>query len=297
MCRVLLFLFTFTLLTTLASSTPPPPPSPPFNASVAKTYFVDNYVRAYALRTLPNASKHSSSTTTTPTTNTSPFVGIDWNAAEEKLNQAFEMYEKAEKDGKLAKITIEGNALDAVKFAANEVWERTGGKLVQVGLETLGEAAGAGCGRYLGGTAGLALGILFPEIEVPIVIGGVFVGSKFGQVLGLFAGKVAAKIANEWLEDEIIDPQVESLLLTALNTTMLEDSRSPDSTCDSNMCKSNGVYQKSCKCESCGRGEYQDETGASSCKTCPQGWFPCERYTQGGFCYAMVTHCNGCRKY
>ena len=64
-----------------------------------------------------------------------------------------------------------GTTEEAIEFAANEVWERTGGVLVEKVMEKLGAAGGEAAGKYLGGEIGLVIGVLCPEIAVPVVLG------------------------------------------------------------------------------------------------------------------------------
>ncbi len=134
---------------------------------------------------------------------------------------------------------------------------------------------------------GVGFGIFFPEIEVPLVIGGVFLGSNLGKAIGLVGGKVIGDLVNELIEHEIIDPASDQVMNEILGKWFMDQSTSKNVTCRSDIC-GKGSQEKSCECQPCsGNLEYQDFSGQSSCKQCTLG-------SWGSECYSSFGHC-GCR--
>ena len=267
------------------------------NNSEAKALFVDYYIRAYSLRTLnstenknlKNGVYHQNHFVLPNHQQQHPEnilehkTSIDWAKAEEDMVATYEKCEKAAKMGKLSKVIIKGNNLQAIQLAANEIWERTGGELVsEVEGEILGEIGVIG-GSYIGGTIGMALGILFPEIAIPLVLGGNFLGTAYGTALLELSSKIATKLTNEWIEDNIIDPTVKDVYFDLLNNTMVKDSKNKSKTCNTKKCII-GAYKNGCGCSDCsGPMQYQDEYGMGSCKTCPSGYCGCNQADPGPY--------------
>lgn len=173
-------------------------------------YFRKFYTRSYALRTL-NGTKES-----TPWKKI-PFIpagktssrGINWAEDTDKvLDEIYEKYERFVVEKKISKIVIAGNTQDAIDFAANQIYERSAGKLVDFFMEKFGDLVGAGAGRFVGGEVGVLFGLFFPEIELPLVLGGVFLGSNFGLALGHVSAKIGATFVNDLIEEKVIDPVV-----------------------------------------------------------------------------------------
>ena len=121
------------------------------------------------------------------------------------------------------------------------------------------------------------MGILFPEIEIPLVVGGIFLGSNLGKALGRLGGKVGAAFANELVEDQVqpppvgillnseltplasqvIDPLAEAAYGHLVNHTCSQDSGNRSAVCNSKDCN-RGWYASGCKCSACsGPMQYQ----------------------------------------
>jgi len=192
---------------------------------------------------------------------TSKKNSIDWEKSQEWLNEAIEGYKTLMDEKELAEVTIEGNTEEMLHFAADKIWERTGGAFVDEVSSLIGTVSGAFAGEYLGGLTGIAFGIFFPEIEVPLVIGGVFLGSNLGRAIGLVGGKVIGDMVNELIEHEIIEPASDQVMNEILDEWFMDQSNSTNVTCRSDIC-GKGNRENSCKCEPCaGKLEYQDLSG------------------------------------
>lgn len=98
---------------------------------------------------------------------------------------------------------------EIIDILANQVWESTGGQLVQVVYEYANTDAVNNAGDYIGGFTGAAIGAAFPELEVPLVISGNFVGEIVGAFLRLVAGDIAGAVTDNFIKNEIIDPSAE----------------------------------------------------------------------------------------
>jgi hypothetical protein len=253
----------------------------------AKTTFCFRYAQAYSLRTLNATAERSLRPSDeryrgTVNSNAELRVPFDITKIDEYLDNAWEKYDTAEKEKKLAEITIDGNSKDAIDLAANEIWERTAGSIVDRICEQFGAQFGSMGGKYVGGELGLALGILFPEIELPLVLGGVFLGDNFGKALGYVAGKIGSMLANEFVEDTFIDPAAEHLLRGFLNNTFNAAGTNSSVTCKVGICQS-GHAQEACECHPClGPKMYQADDGQTTCQTCPPGSNSCNGYGSCG---------------
>ena len=62
----------------------------------------------------------------------------------------------------------------------------------------VGPKVGASFGRYLGGAIGIACGTLFPPLQVPLVIGGVFIGGNLGIDLTRINGPSASNFSCKY---------------------------------------------------------------------------------------------------
>ena len=227
----------------------------------AKSSFKFRFVQGYALRTGLNLTDKSQPISPLQLLNTPKKNGIDWAKSQEWLDEAIEGYETLMDEKELAEVTIKGNTEEMLHFAADKVWERTGGAFVDEVSSLIGTVSGAFAGEYLGGLTGIAFGIFFPEIEVPLVIGGVFMGSNLGRAIGLVGGKVIGDIVNELIEHEIIEPASDQVMNEILGEWFIDQSNSTNVTCRSDIC-GKGSRENSCKCEPCsGKLEYQDLSG------------------------------------
>ena len=90
---------------------------------------------------------------------TSKKNSIDWEKSQEWLNEAIEGYKTLMDEKELAEVTIEGNTEEMLHFAADKIWERTGGAFVDEVSSLIGTVSGAFAGEYLGGLTGIAFGI------------------------------------------------------------------------------------------------------------------------------------------
>ena len=119
------------------------------------------------------------------------------------------------------------------------------------------------------------MGILFPEVAIPLELGGVFLGENAGTALGMVGGKIASSMTNDLIKEGIIEPTADILVgkfKTEMNSLFKSLSKSPTVTCRSDICHK-GYAEHQCKCVECtGPMEYTRHDGASKCQTCMRGY-------------------------
>ena len=111
-----------------------------------------------------------------------------------------------------------------IDFAANKIWEATGGALIDHAGKAIGADIGADIGFYIGGAIGGAIGFFCPAAEIPLVEGGEFLGERLGAYLGGKAGKTAADVTNKFIEKKVIDPSAEHVFKAGFENVMAQKS-------------------------------------------------------------------------
>jgi len=90
----------------------------------AKSSFKARFVQSYSLRTGLNATNASLSNSPQQKN------GFGSAKSQEWLDKAIEDYKTLMEEKKLSEVAIEGETQEMVHFAADEIWERTGGAFV-----------------------------------------------------------------------------------------------------------------------------------------------------------------------
>ena len=133
----------------------------------------------------------------------------------------------------------------------------------------------------------MAIGIALPPLQLPLVIGGVFIGKNLGRSLGYIGGKIASDFANNFIVDHLLTPYMKKKLLAMINQGFYNASTAKEVICRSDIC-AKGSAEYKCGCRSCkGVMQYSDSKGAASCKTCGLGTYPVSNYNRQNI---------GCRK-
>ena len=261
-----------------------------FNEAVEKASFKKFFLKAYKLRfnDNTNATGQGNKTTATAAAPSHFLSQRSLKDGKELLEDAYGRYQETSKLEGFKKVTRDGTTDQKLEVIAEEVWERTGGELVEKTLITTGTLVGARMGGYVGGTLGMVIGVIVPPLQIPLVIGGVLVGQNLGRILGAVGGKIASDFVNNFIADNLIGKLVVNKLYLMIVDDISKAATSAGVTCRSDICSS-GLVESKCKCVSCsGPMQYSDRDGLSSCKSCQLGSYPVKDY------YRRNVGCRDC---
>ena len=253
--------------------------------SIEKASFKKYFAKAYKLR-LKNNNNNTSSTTTKATK--LHLSRRSLKDGKKLLEDAFGRYQQTSKHENFQKVARNGTTDQKLDIISEEIWDRTGGEIVEKTLIATGTVIGSQIGGYVGGTLGMAIGVMVPPLQIPLVIGGVFIGKNLGKVLGAIGGKIASDFVNNFIADNLIGKLVINKLYPMIVGNISKASKSDKVTCRSDICSA-GLVESRCKCVSCnGPMQYSDKDGLSSCKSCQLGSYPIRDY------YRRNVDCRKC---
>ena len=187
-----------------------------FNESVEKASFKKYFIKAYKLRfndTNIDGRKNDTRLSRRSLKGTS----------DKLLEDAYNRYKVSSELEKSQKVSRNGTTDEQLDMMAEEIWDRTGGKLVEATLVRSGALIGSQVGGYVGGTLGMAVGFLIPPLQVPIIIGGVFIGRNLGRVLETISSKIASDFVNNLIADSVIGKYMVTPLYTMLVGNISKD--------------------------------------------------------------------------
>ena len=253
-----------------------------FEEAIEKASFRKYFAKAYKLRFKTGQEKNNDTkvTSATTTTKTTKLLLSRRSVSDGKklLEDAFGRYQQTSKLENFQKVARNGTTDQKLDIISEEIWDRTGGEIVEKTLITAGMLVGSQLGGYVGGALGMTIGVIVPPLQIPLVIGGVFIGKNLGRVLGAIGGKIASDFINNFIADSLIGKLVINKLYYMLVGNFSNAATSDKVTCRSDICSA-GFVESKCKCVSCnGPMQYSDKDGLSSCKSCQLGSYPIADY-------------------